>query len=422
MTHIISNFDVLATNQSRIDALSIMEEGYKAIDTTLIVKNKVSLHDGVLSVLGKTFTLKDYERIFIVGFGKASCKAVQALEEVLGDELDGGIVIDKHASVCRVVNVFQGSHPLPSSKNVEVSQKIADLAENLTEKDLAIVVVSGGGSALLCWPMSECDQGNELYARFLHAGGTIQELNTLRKHISSIKGGGLAKLLYPATVLSFIFCDVPGDHFQEVASGPTYLDHSTIEDAKRLLEKYNIKDMFSFNETPKEEKYFEKVTNIPFVSNKEALRAMEEEGKKRGYEVISLGDEMYDNPDTFLGKAKAALKPKSVVIAGGELSIALTHEGGVGGRNFYIASRGLDVIGEEDTLITFASDGIDNKSIGAGAIVDKETKKKLAERNLNWKDFHDQDKDSELFIEINDAVITGDTGSNVSDLYLMLRN
>lgn len=422
MSHVISNFDSLATSQSRIDALSIIEEGYKAIDTTLVVKNKVSLVDGKLSISGNNYTLKDYERIFIVGFGKASCKAVQALEEVLGDELDGGIVIDKHASVCKVVNVYQGSHPLPSSHNVDVSQKIADLAESLSEKDLAIVVVSGGGSALLCWPMSECDQGNELYSLFLHAGGTIQELNTLRKHISSIKGGGLAKLLYPATVLSLIFCDVPGDHFQEVASGPTYLDHSTVEDAKKLLEKYNIKDMFSFNETPKDEKYFENVINIPFVSNKESLRAMQVEGEKRGYEVISLGDEMYDNPEVFLKKSLDALKPHSVVIAGGELSIALTHEGGVGGRNFYIGSQGLETIGDEDLLITFASDGIDNKSIGAGALVDKETKKKLQEKNIDAKAEHEKDKDSEMFIEIGDAIITGDTGSNVSDLYLMLRN
>ena len=323
---------------------------------------------------------------------------------------------------CKIVNVYQGSHPIPSSFNVEVSQKIADLAQSLTEKDLAIVVVSGGGSALLSWPMSECNQGNELYSIFLHAGGTIQELNILRKHISNIKGGGLAKLLYPATVVSLVFCDVPGGHFQEVASGPTYLDKSTIEDAKKLLEKYKIKDMFSFNETPKEEKYFEKVINIPFVSNTESLRAMEVEGVKRGYEVIRLGDEMYDNPETFLKKAKDALKPRSVVIAGGELSIALPHEGGVGGRNFYIGSIGIDKIGEEDTLITFASDGIDNKSIGAGAILDKETKRKLQEKNINWKVEHEQDKDSEMFIEIGDAIITGDTGSNVSDLYLMLRN
>lgn len=422
MTHIISNFETLATNQSRLDALSIIEAGYNAIDTTVVVKTNVVLHEGVLLIQGHTYLLSEYERIFIVGFGKASCKAVQAMEDILGSELDGGIVIDKHTSVCKVVNVYQGSHPLPSSHNVEVTQKIADLAETLTERDLAIVIVSGGGSALLCLPMSECDQGNELYSLFLKAGGTINELNILRKHISSIKGGGLAKLLYPATVASLIFCDVPGDHFKEVASGPTYLDTSTIEDAENLLEKYCIKGSFIFNETPKEEKYFTKVTNIPFVSNKESLKAMEGEGKKRGYEVISLGDEVYDDPQSFLKKAKDALLPKSIVIAGGELSIVLTHTGGTGGRNLYIANEGLSDLSDGDTLLTFATDGIDNKSPSAGAIVDDETKRKMREKNLNNKDYHDQDKDSEFFMEVGDAIITGDTGSNVSDLYLMLRN
>jgi glycerate 2-kinase len=421
MQHSISNFDVIATTPTRKDVLEIMEAGYRAIDTTEVVKRSVGLHEGVLSIRDKNFILADYERIFVIGFGKASCKAVQSIEDVLGDELDGGIVIDKHVSVCRVVNVYQGSHPLPSSHNVEVSQKIADLAENLTEKDLAIVVVSGGGSALLCLPMSECDQGNDLYTKFLHAGGTIEELNTIRKHISNIKGGGLAKLLYPATVASLVFCDVPGDHFSEVASGPTYMDETTIDDAKRLLEKYAIQDTFIFNETPKDGVYFEKVTNIPFVSNREALVAMKEKGEELGYEVTLLGDEVYDSPDVFLAKAESLLNSRSVVIAGGELSIALTDEGGIGGRNLYIAGQALSVLSDTDTLVTFASDGIDNKSPAAGAIVDVETKKKLVEKNIDGVAYHKEDKDSELFIEVGDAIITGDTGSNVSDLYLVAR-
>jgi glycerate 2-kinase len=421
MQHSILNFDALAITPIRKDVLEIVEAGYRAIDTTEVVKSSVKLHEGILSIRDKHFILANYERIFVVGFGKASCKAVQSIEDILGDELDGGIVIDKHIGVCRVVNVYQGSHPLPSSRNVEVSQKIADLAENLTEKDLAIVIVSGGGSALLCLPMSECDQGNELYTMFLHAGGTIEELNTIRKHISNIKGGGLAKLLYPATVVSLVFCDVPGDHFGEVASGPTYMDETTINDAKILLEKYAIPDTFIFNETPKDSVYFEKVTNIPFVSNREALTAMKEKGEELGYEVIVLGDEVYDSPDIFLARAESALKPKSVVIAGGELSIALSDEGGVGGRNLYIAGQALNILSDTDVLVTFATDGIDNKSQAAGAIVDMETRKKLVEKNLDGELYHKEDKDSELFTCLGDAILTGDTGSNVSDLYLLAR-
>ncbi|MFA5132204.1 MAG: DUF4147 domain-containing protein [Candidatus Paceibacterota bacterium] len=422
MSRIISNFDSLATNQLRIDALSIIEEGYRAIDTVSAMTSKITLEDGTLSIQGHPYELSQYERVVIIGFGKASCKAAKELERILGDFLTEGIVIDKHATKCDVVEVFEGTHPLPSPHNVEVSQKIADLAESLTEKDLAIVIVSGGGSALLCLPLSECEQGALLYSELLKAGGNIKDLNTLRKHVSSIKGGGLAKMLHPATVVSLIFSDVPGDHFKDVASGPTYLDTTTISDAENLLVKHNVNEHFIFNETPKDEQVFTKVRNIPFISNKEALWKMEAEGKRRGYEVIILGDEVYDSPDVFLKNAESLLKPKTMVIAGGELSIALSKSGGVGGRNLYIANQALDIIGENDMFIAFASDGIDNKSVAAGAIADADTKKKLQEKNIDSKAYHEENKDSELFMETGDAIITGDTGSNVSDLYLMIRN
>lgn len=422
MTSLISNFDVLATTKQRIDALAIVEEGMKAIDTTLVVKNNISLANGILQVKENKYVLKDFDRVFVIGFGKASCRAAKEIENILGDELDGGIVIDKHAAPLKKIESLQGFHPLQSSYNVEATQKIVDLAQNLTEKDLAIVIVSGGGSALLCYPMSEYEQGNELYTNFLKVGGNIEELNTLRKHVSGIKGGGLAKLLYPATVASLIFCDIPGDHFDEVASGPTYLDTTTTEDAEKILEKYKIQNTFRLNETPKEEKYFNKVKNVTFVSNGEALRAMSDEAKKRGYEVISLGNEIYDNSEFFLKKAKGVLHEKSIVLAGGELSLALTSSGGDGGRNLYVASEAINVIDQNDLFVSFATDGIDNKSIGAGAIVDSSTLKKISEKNLNVEEYHSQNKDSEFFTEVGDMLITGDTGSNVSDIYLMMRN
>lgn len=422
MVHIISNFEALATNSSRRDALSIIEAGYQAIDTTEVVKRKISFKNDVISVNENNYNLSEYERVFVFGFGKASGKAVQALEEILGDVIDGGIVIDKYASVTKMVNMYQGSHPLPSSHNVEVSQKIADLAQGLTEKDLAIIVVSGGGSALLCWPMSECEQGNDLYSAFLHAGGTISELNTLRKHISSIKGGGLAKLLYPSTVMGLIFCDVPGEYFEDVASGPTYFDSTTNEDAKRLLEKYHLEDVYTFNETPKDSKFFEKVVNIPMVSNKEAVHAMEERALMLGYESISLGNEVYVSPEELLKTMNSVAKRKSVVIAGGELSIAVTHKDGIDGRNVYVASEAISRILDTDIFVSFASDGIDNKSTLAGAVVDKETKRKIKESSIDWVGVHKKNQDSDMFIALSDGIVTGETGSNVSDLYLMLRN
>lgn len=423
MNHLIANFETLGINPARKDALSIIEAGYNAIDTTLAVKNTILLEGDILSIKGNKFNIEKYKRIFLIGFGKASCKAVQAIEDVLGNKLNGGVVIDKDLTTtcCKVVQVYKGTHPLPSKENVEASQKIVDLAKDATENDFVIVVVSGGGSALLCFPMSEWEQGNNLYKTFLHTGGTIKELNTLRKHTSEIKGGGLAKMLYPATVVSLILCDIPGNNYEDTASGPTYFDNTSVKDAEKLIEKYSLANIFTFNETPKDSVYFEKVTNIPFISNKEALQAMSDVATKLGYEVTSLGEEMYDTPNVMLEKMKKALKPHSIVLAGGELALTLKKEGGIGGRNFFTCGQAIESIDDKDVFVAFASDGVDNLSISAGAIVDIETKNKIKEKNILLSDFMDKDKYDELFTLLGDNIITGPTGSNVSDLYLMLR-
>jgi glycerate-2-kinase len=423
MKHIIKNFDELATNTERIDALSIIEAGYEAIDTTLAVKKDIFLKGSILHIKEKLFDLDNYKRIFIIGFGKASSKAVGSIEDVLEGRITDGIVIDKDISdCCRIVKIYKGTHPLPSKENVVASQKIVELATQLKEDDLVLVVVSGGGSALLCYPMSEYEQGQELYKKFLHTGGTIEELNILRKHLSEIKGGGLAKLLYPANVLSLIFCDVPGNDYENTASGPTYFDRTTIRDAEKLLEKYAIKNTFSFIETPKDEKYFKKVINIPFISNAQALIGMENKAKDLGYEIFSLGGEIYTSPGIMLERMKQLLKDHSVVIAGGELAVTLKKEESVSGRNLFTCGQALRVISDGDVFISFATDGIDNLSSSAGAIIDKETKRKIKESdNLIIMDSADKDLYDEIFTSSGDRIMTGPTGSNVSDLYLMLR-
>ena len=371
MDHIITNFDELNINNKRKDALLIIEAGYNAIDTREAVKKGVILENNILHIKGKLFDLDEYKRIFIIGFGKASSKAVLSIEDVLGNRITDGVVIDKDInSACRIVKVYKGTHPIPSLENVEFSKKIVELAQQLRDDDLVIVVVSGGGSALLCFPTSEYEQGKELYKTFLRTGGTIEELNVLRKHISEIKGGGLAKMLYPATVASLIFCDIPGNHYEDTASGPTYFDNTTIQDAEKLLEKYAIKNTFSFKETPKDKMYFEKIINIPFISNIEALSVMTDKAKELGYEVSSLGGEVYTSSSVVLERMKQLLKDNSVVIAGGELTITLKKEEGVGGRNLFTCGQALKLIDDKDIFIAFASDGIDNMSSSAGAIVD----------------------------------------------------
>ena len=162
MTVNISNRESIAQTQLRDHALRIVESAYKAIDTDSCIKDIVKLEGSNLLIGGNTFEINKYKSISVIGFGKASSKAAQALENILGEHITGGIILDKNPLICSRVQVFQGSHPQPTTQNVEASEKIANLSKSLTEEDLAIVIVSGGGSSLLCWPQSESDQGSRL--------------------------------------------------------------------------------------------------------------------------------------------------------------------------------------------------------------------------------------------------------------------
>jgi len=207
---LIKNFDTLATNKQRQDALTIAEAGLQAIDTEVVLRNSIELDGTILRVAGQRFDLSRYEHTYVIGFGKVACTAAYTLEQILKDRIKDGAVVGLSERVCQTIDTYAGTHPIPSAQNYTASKHIEEVARSAKENDLVIVIVSGGGSALLCSTMGECDQGQKLFNAFLQSGGTIEELNTVRKHISKLKGGGLAKALYPATVISLIFSDVPG--------------------------------------------------------------------------------------------------------------------------------------------------------------------------------------------------------------------
>jgi glycerate-2-kinase len=421
MKRFISNYDTLATTALRKDALDIVESAYQAIDTEEAIKKRCFLNESTLSVGGHCYNLTSYEHIYLIGFGKASCLAVATLEEILKGHVSEGVVIDKSVGVCQISKVYQGEHPKPTAHNVEVSSHVADLAVKATEKDLVIVVVSGGGSSLLCWPLSECEQSAKLYEVFLKTGGTISELNTLRKHISSVKGGGLAKLLYPATVVSLIFSDVPGDAYENVASGPTYKDTTTIQDAEEILKKYSLENQFTFMETPKEDMYFQKITNVPIVSNLHAIEGMKKKAESLGYQVSVLSTDEYREASLVLKDMKEALQEKTVVLVAGEPSVIVDHPGDNGGRNEYAACKALSIIEENEVCIPFASDGIDNRSVSAGALVDHDVVRFAEVQNISIASYLNEGKHDELCIALQNQIITGATGSNVSDCIMYLR-
>ncbi len=420
MTHCIRNFDELNTGELRNSALTIAESAYAAIDTDAALRSKIAFEGTTLVVDGRSYDLSWYRRIRVIGFGKVSCAAAVTLEALLRGHIKNGIVIDVRPGTCDVIEVTQGSHPKPSAENVAISERIVALAENSDERDLVIVIVSGGGSALLCWPMEECTLSSKLYDDLLKTGATIEEMNTVRKHLSEVKGGGLAKMLFPATVVGLVFCDVPGDHFEEVASGPTYFDRTTVDDARAVLEKYRIPD-YGVHETPKDTHLFERVHNVPIVSNDTALDAMERTAHDLGYSVVRAGNDLFDTPPELIERFFRRLAARTAVIGAGEPSLSITHKGGKGGRCQYIALQALERIGDNEILLAFASDGIDNTE-AAGAIADAAVRASVQAQHLSIADrLADYDTYS-LFEQSHGLLFTGRTDANVSDLFVLVRS
>ena len=420
MKHWIKNFDELATSEERKKALQIVEAGLSAVNTKEIVENKIKLEGNNLKINGHEFDLNEFKHIKVIGFGKASGEAAVGLEKILGDKIKDGAVIDIKATKCEFIKIYQGDHPRPSEKNLNAAKNIVEIAGDANENDLVIVIVSGGGSALLCWPEEECVQSTKLYDEFLGSGGTIKEMNIIRRHLSSLKGGGLAKILYPATVVGLVFCDIPGNFYSDVASGPTFKDKTTVEDAKEVLRKYDIVQEFKFIETPKEDKFFEKVINIPMTSNDDALSAMADESRKLGLEPLIISNHIYDFSEVVIKEFFEKIKDNSAILAGGEIRIKISSSGGKGGRNQYLSAKALNKIGDKEVFVSVASDGLDN-SDSAGAIADQKTKEKIKELNIDAKDYIDRYDAYNLFEKTGDLIFTGPTGANVADLMLLLR-
>lgn len=421
MEHRITNFSELASSPAREQALRIAEAGLEAIDTASVIAQSVTIDETtqVLHVRDLSFDLNRFKAIRVIGFGKASCDAAVALEKALKGHIHSGVVIDIKTTTCEIIEPLVGTHPRPSPQNVDATKRIIELSKGLTQDDLVIVAVSGGGSALVCWPETECEQGLRLYEEFLGAGGSIGELNTVRKHLSFLKGGGLAKILHPATVVGLIFSDVPGDKIENVASGPTCKDTSTIAEASAIIEKYGLTG-YDLVETPKEDVYFENVHNILLVSNGDALAAMQAEAERLGLSARILTREMYEDAQHAVPILKAGAAGSAVAIAGGETAMSVKGSTGSGGRCSYLALAALPEIGEGDVVLAIASDGIDNSDC-AGAIVDSAVVEKARERGLDITDHIARFDSYDFFKELGDGLMfTGQTGSNVSDLYLWL--
>lgn len=416
----IKNFSELAISKEREIILNIAEAGYAAINTEKIIRDSVKLQDQSLSVGEKTYNLKSFEKLFVICIGKVASIGAEILEDILKEKITSGVAIGLKSANTKFIKSFQGSHPLPSKANVLAGHKLVELLENISEKDLVVCLVSGGGSALLCWPEDEYTQGKKLYEDFLKTGGDIKELNTVRKHLSSLKGGGLAKMLYPATVATLVFSDVPGNSWSSIASGPTYKDQSTIQDAQSVLDKYKLSG-FKLSETPKENKYFEKIYNFQAVSNTTLLSAIKKAAESLNIPCNILSSEIYSDAPNLLKSFLKNIRPGEILLGAGEMKVTVTKTGGTGGRCQYLGMQALNKLNPNDTFAALSSDGLDNSDV-AGIILDGNSSKEALNKNLKVETYLENFNGYEFFKQLGKSqVFTEATEANVSDFYIFYR-
>jgi len=436
------------------DAESIWRAAIAAVDPWALVRESVVREGDIVRIKNKEFDLAGHDRVLIVSFGKAAAAMGEALAGLIDDRLTSGLVVvpGPVAGVRSRLEYLEASHPVPDARSVEAGRRVLEIASGAGEKDLLFVCISGGGSSLLTLPAEgiSLDKKRRLADDLMRAGATIQELNIVRKHLSAIKGGQLARAAHPATVVTLAISDVIADDPGTIASGPTHWDTSTFAEARAILECYGLWDSASalvrarfeegergqIGETLKEgDPVFERVHTFIVGDNMTALRAAKREAEKRGFEPIFLSSS--DSGEArkaaagyaaFLAElaCSAPSLPRPLcLLAGGELTVTVKGRG-KGGRNteFVLASlHEMEKAGVRDLdwlILSLGTDGIDGTTDAAGAWADIRTVNTAHALGLNPADYLDDNDSYGFFKQTGNLIMTGPTGTNVMDLRVFL--
>ena len=434
----------------RAVALNLVHAALAAVEPAAALKRHLRLIDDHLHVGERAYDMHRYKRVFVVGGGKAGAPMAQAVESILGDRITAGVVNVKYGYTAptRTVELNQAGHPIPDEKGVAGGLKMADLVRGATEDDLVIALISGGGSALMVLPepgVSLADK-RRLTDALLRSGATINEINAVRKHLSQIKGGGLARLAYPAEVVTLMLSDVVGSPLDVIGSGPTVPDTSTFQDAWAVLETYglvedlpkSIKDRLQAGleglvpDTPKPgDSIFDRCHNVVIASNEIAARAAVEQAALEKLNPLLLSTyvegEAREVARVVAGIAKEIVysgnpvRPPACVILGGETTVTVRGHG-VGGRNQELAlAAAIQIAGlHSTTIVTLATDGSDGPTDAAGAIVSGDTCQRAREMGLDPQQSLADNDSYHFFQSLGDLVITGPTNTNVNDLTFVL--
>jgi glycerate-2-kinase len=422
----IKNFDDLAQTPERKTVLLLAEEALKSIQPEAVFDQNIHRDRNMLRIVGKEFDLNNYDSVFLLGFGKGSAKNSKMLEDIIADRLTEGFVIDTDPQEFSKIEFALGTHPLPSVANFDFTEKVMSRFSSLSARDLVLVVICGGGSAMLVHPHAiTLEQKINVGKALLKSGADIAEMNAVRKHLSDVKGGSLAHIMYPANVVTLIYSDVPGNDLSVIASGPTVQDKTTVEDVLRVIKKYKLEGELNlpreaFVEEPRDPKYFEKVTNILVLSNETALHAMREKARSLGWQAKIFSDR-FESEAKLAGKTLiSTTHPHSILIAGGETTVKVAKKSGKGGRNQELILSALQHVNRDVTICAFSSDGWDNTE-NCGAIGDFKTVERAKYLNLAPDKFLRTNSSLDFFNKTGDAIITGRLPSNVSDLMIVLK-
>jgi hydroxypyruvate reductase len=434
----------------RQQAEEIFRAALKAVDPIEAVLRYVKIVDGVLHVGKQRFELKDYDRILIVGAGKAGAPMARALEDLLDDRISDGVIVVKegHGLSLKHVKIHEAGHPVPDERGIQGAEEILALVSTAGERDLVLCVISGGGSALLVAPAEGVTLGDkqEVTRLLLACGADIHEINTVRKHLSRTKGGWLARCAHPATVVTLILSDVIGDDLNVIGSGPTVPDPSTFEDAEGVFKKYDVWDRVPSSvknrflaglkgdipDTPKSDDYvFQNCYSELVGTNIQALIAASREAEQQGYRPLILSS-------TVEGEAREVVKvltaiakeirssgnpfpPPACILCGGETTVTLLGDG-KGGRNqeFVLAAAPL-IDGMADVVVlSGGTDGTDGPTDAAGALADGTTVKRARAKGLDPLTYLRRSDSYHFLQTIGDLIITGPTRTNVMDVYMVL--
>ena len=434
--------------RARRVALESLDEAFEMVDPYKLLRSRVRREGDRLIVKGRVYDLASYGRVLVVGFGKAGSLMAKALEDILGDRIDGGLVNVPYGTSLRLerIELNEAGHPKPDENGLKGAKRILELVSNLSERDLVLVLISGGGSSLLPLPADgiTLEEKGELSMELMKRGADIRELNTVRKHLSMVKGGWLAKRAKPAKVVSLIMSDVVADPLDVIASGPTVGDKSTFEDAFKVLKKYGLWDEASPSvrrrierglegleaETPKPwDEDMKRVDNLLIGNNELICKALCSALERRGVRCEHLTS-CLEGEAREAGKFVSSLVQQLglsgrhgvAYVLGGETTVTVRGSG-VGGRNQELALASAFKLDGIDSclVVSVGSDGIDGVSEAAGALADGTTLKRARELGLDPLAYLSNNDSYAFFSKLGDAIITGPTGNNLNDVILALR-